>query len=246
MPAVGTCRTARFDKPLPPLSCPPRWRALGGLSPELLDPILQVECVYGGRTVSALRLLDRATHAAAEHYRFRNLVHELERAKGAYQPMQHLIVSDTRRSVAEGRRNARHSATAAKRFGVLLYVLLQLAGAHLRTLTVLLYNSQHVGTVPFVLSRAALPTLETIVLQIAGTFPIPQRQQSRPTAFRLPALRRVTLGLPRHTHPGRQYRDEFAACPHAVESFHGITDHLTFAAWRERSMKAVKAIRQHV
>jgi hypothetical protein len=204
-----------------------RFRTLGHLPPELLDPILRAVCTDGGRTVNALRLSDRATHTSVEPYRFRNvaasgmpalecLVHELTRTTGEYQAMEHLLVSDSPRYEAESPRSARYTSAAALRFDVLLNTLLQLVRPHLRTLTLLVHNPRHRSIVPSVLSSMDFPALELFTLRFARTYFLPHSQQ-RLAMLCQPALRRVVLDFPVYLCPGHRYLADFAAGAPALE-----------------------------
>lgn len=202
-------------------------RTLSDLPPEILDPIFYTICTDGGQMANSLRLVCWATCRAANMHRFRIvsvtgmdalgcLVQEFSHAPPDFKVMEHLFVSDSPRSVAEDAQRAKHTVGNPQRFANLLLELLQTAGAHLRSLTVLLYDARHMGTAPFVLSRAAFPALATLSLRVAGIYSIcPPRGTLG--ELQLPSLRVLTLDLPIYACPSSRYINDFADRAPALE-----------------------------
>jgi hypothetical protein len=202
-------------------------RTLNDLPPEILSPIFYIVCTDGGRMANSLRLVCRATYRAANLHRFRIvsvagmdalgcLVHEFLHAPPDLRNMEHLFVSDTPRSVAEDPRRANRVGSSTQNFAKHLQELLEAAGPRLRTLSVLLYDTRHMGAAPYALSRATLPALTTLTLRVAGIYSI-RPPRGTLGELQLPALRALTLDLPIYMSPSSRYIDDFADRAPALE-----------------------------
>jgi hypothetical protein len=211
------------------------------LPPEILTRIFEPVCTDGGKTVNALRVQSRSICAAANLHRFRvvavagidalgRLVDELAQTPPELRRIEHLFISDVRRSHADTRPGQAFALAHGDRrgetrsLGELLSELVIPVGPHLRTLTILLYGSLHLNVLPHVLSHASLPILTTLSLRISSTYSS-KRPQGTLGDLQLPSLRLLTLDFPIHALIAYRYVLDFVDRTPALQrlAFHSTS-----------------------